>query len=106
MWAYSFNILLLSLLISGITAVLVYLTLHYLFVRPLHRLTANFSAFHNDPENPASAIAVSTRQDEAGSAVRDLAAMQRDLAGMLPQKSRLASLGLAVSKLNHDLRNP
>ncbi len=31
--------------------------------------------------------------------------MQRDLAGMLQQKSRLAALGLAVSKINHDLRN-
>jgi signal transduction histidine kinase len=105
MWAYSFNILLLSLLISGITATLVYFTLHYQFVRPLHRLTANLIAFHNDPENPASVIAVSTRQDEVGTAERELAAMQRDLAGMLAQKSRLASLGLAVSKINHDLRN-
>jgi signal transduction histidine kinase len=50
-------------------------------------------------------IAVSTRQDEVGAAERELAAMQRDLAGMLAQKSRLASLGLAVSKINHDLRN-
>jgi signal transduction histidine kinase len=105
MWAYSFNILLLSLLICGITAVMVYFTLHYLFVRPLHRLTANLIAFHNDPENPASVIAVSSRQDEVGTAERELAAMQRDLAGMLAQKSRLASLGLAVSKINHDLRN-
>ena len=31
--------------------------------------------------------------------------MQRDLASMLQQKSRLAALGLAVSKINHDLRN-
>jgi signal transduction histidine kinase len=31
--------------------------------------------------------------------------MQRDLALMLQQKSRLAALGLAVSKINHDLRN-
>ena len=31
--------------------------------------------------------------------------MQRDLASMLNQKSRLAALGLAVSKINHDLRN-
>jgi signal transduction histidine kinase len=105
MWAYSFNILLLSLLISGITAMLVYFTLHHMFVRPLHRLTANLIAFHNDPENPASVIAVSTRQDEVGAAERELAAMQRDLAGMLAQKSRLASLGMAVSKINHDLRN-
>jgi len=105
MWAYSFNILLVSLLISVITATLVYLTLHYLFVRPLHRLTANMTAFHNAPENPGSVIAVSGRRDEVGTAERELAAMQRDLAGMLAQKSRLASLGLAVSKINHDLRN-
>jgi signal transduction histidine kinase len=31
--------------------------------------------------------------------------MQRDLATMLQQKTRLAALGLAVSKINHDLRN-
>jgi signal transduction histidine kinase len=105
MWAYSFNILLISLLISVITATLVYLALHYLFVRPLHRLTANMIAFHSDPENPASVIAPSGRQDEVGTAERELADMQRDLAGTLAQKSRLASLGLAVSKINHDLRN-
>ena len=105
MWSYSFNILLVSLLISVITATLVYFTLHYLFVRPLHRLTANMTAFHNAPENPGSVIAVSGRRDEVGTAERELAAMQRDLAGMLAQKSRLASLGLAVSKINHDLRN-
>src|SRR5690606_1477397 len=34
-----------------------------------------------------------------------LADMQRDLASMLQQKNRLAALGLAVSKINHDLRN-
>src|ERR671922_3105815 len=31
--------------------------------------------------------------------------MQREIASMLHQKNRLASLGLAVSKINHDLRN-
>jgi signal transduction histidine kinase len=31
--------------------------------------------------------------------------MQTELATMLRQKSRLAALGLAVSKINHDLRN-
>jgi len=105
MWEYSFTILLLSLLISGITAMLVYFALHYLFVRPLHRITANLTAFHGAPEDPASVIAASGRQDEIGTAERELASMQRDLASMLQQKSRLASLGLAVSKINHDLRN-
>jgi signal transduction histidine kinase len=102
---YSIDILLVSLLISGITAMLVYLALHYLFVRPLRRITANMTAFHTAPENPASVIATSGRQDEIGTAERELAAMQRDLASMLAQKNRLAALGLAVSKINHDLRN-
>jgi signal transduction histidine kinase len=102
---YSINILLLSLLISGITATLVYLALHYLFVRPLRRITANMVAFRAQPENPASIIVPSGRGDEIGTAERELSAMQRDLASMLQQKSRLAALGLAVSKINHDLRN-
>jgi signal transduction histidine kinase len=105
MWQYSINILMVSLLISVITATLVYLTLHYLFVRPLRRITDNMTAFHGAPENPASIIAASGRYDEVGTAERELAAMQHDLTSMLQQKSRLAALGLAVSKINHDLRN-
>jgi signal transduction histidine kinase len=105
MLEYSVNILLLSLVISGITATLVYLTLHYLFVRPLRQLTVNMTAFRAQPENPASIIIPSGRHDEIGTAERELATMQRDLASMLQQKSRLAALGLAVSKINHDLRN-
>jgi signal transduction histidine kinase len=105
MLTYSVNILVISLLISGITAMLVYLTLHYLFVRPLRRLTVNMMAFRSQPENPVSIIAPSGRQDEIGTAERELAAMQRDLATMLQQKNRLAALGLAVAKINHDLRN-
>jgi signal transduction histidine kinase len=105
MLRFSFNILLLSLLISGITATLVYLALHYLLVRPMRRVTANMIRFRDDPENPARIIAPSSRQDEIGIAERELSVMQRDIASMLQQKNRLASLGLAVSKINHDLRN-
>jgi len=84
---------------------LVYLALHYLLVRPMRRITANMMAFHADPENPSRIIAPSDRTDEVGVAERELASMQGDLASMLHQKSRLAALGLAVSKINHDLRN-
>src|SRR5207245_503629 len=91
--------------ISGITATLVYLALHYLLVRPMRRITVNMMRFRDDPENPARVIAVSRRQDEVGLAERELAGMQRDLASMLQQKNHLAALGLAVSKINHDLRN-
>jgi hypothetical protein len=105
MLRFSVNTLLLSLLISGITAMLVYSALHYLFVRPMRLITANMLAFRQDPENPARIIAATGRQDEIGLAERELNAMQHDLASMLQQKSRLAALGLAVSKINHDLRN-
>ncbi len=43
--------------------------------------------------------------DEIGVAERELASMQSELASLLAQKNRLAQLGLAVSKINHDLRN-
>jgi signal transduction histidine kinase len=105
MLRFSTNILLLSLVISAITAALVYLALHYMFVRPMRRITANMMAFRAAPENPARIIIPSRRADEIGMTERELAAMQRELSSMLHQKSRLASLGLAVSKINHDLRN-
>jgi signal transduction histidine kinase len=105
MLRFSVNIMLLSLVISGVTAMLVYLALHFLLVRPINRITANMIAFRDDPENPARVIAASRRGDEIGTAERELAAMQREIASMLHQKSRLAALGLAVSKINHDLRN-
>ncbi|MBI3434168.1 MAG: HAMP domain-containing histidine kinase [Proteobacteria bacterium] len=105
MWRFSRNVLLLSLIISAITAALVYLALHYMFVRPMHRMTTNMMAFHQEPENPARVIALSGRRDEIGIAERELAAMQRDIASMLQQKTRLAALGLAISKISHDLRN-
>jgi signal transduction histidine kinase len=105
MLTFSVNILLLSLVISGVTAMLVFFALHYLLVRPMGRVTANMMAFRADPENPSLIIAGSGRRDEIGTAEEELAAMQRELASMLHQKSRLAALGLAVSKINHDLRN-
>jgi signal transduction histidine kinase len=102
---FSIRILFLSLIISAITATLVYLALHLLLVRPMRRMTANMVAFRADPENPARIIAASERTDEIGTAERELAAMQLDLATLLQQKNHLAALGLAVSKINHDLRN-
>jgi signal transduction histidine kinase len=102
---FSFNILLISLAISMISGLLVYLSLSWLFVRPLRRLTRRMVDFGADPENPARIVPPSSRQDEIGIAERELTAMQRELAQTLQQKNRLAALGLAVSKINHDLRN-
>jgi signal transduction histidine kinase len=105
MYRFSRNLLVVSLLIAVLTAALVYFALHYLFVRPMRRLTASMVNFHENPESAARIIVPSQRGDEIGVAERELSAMQRDLVSMLHQKSRLAALGLAVSKINHDLRN-
>jgi signal transduction histidine kinase len=105
MYRFSRNLLVVSLGIGALTAGLVYLALHYLFVRPMRRLTASLVGFHENPESAARIIVPSQRGDEIGVAERELSDMQRDLVSMLHQKSRLAALGLAVSKINHDLRN-
>jgi signal transduction histidine kinase len=104
MMEFSLNVLLLTLFISTGSAALVFLALNYLFVRPMRRITAEVVAFRRDPENPERILAPSGRRDEIGVAERELSAMQEDLASMLNQKSRLAALGLAVSKVSHDLR--
>jgi signal transduction histidine kinase len=105
MYRFSSNLVLVSLGLAILTAGLVYFALHYLFVRPMRHLTANLVGFHENPESSSRIIVPSQRGDEIGVAERELSDMQRDLVSMLHQKSRLAALGLAVSKINHDLRN-
>ena len=105
MLVFSGNILFLSLIISLVTAGLVYLSLQLMIVRPVRRLAGNIAAFAGDPENAAKIIAPSARNDEIGQAEQALARMETALAAELRQKRRLADLGLAVSKINHELRN-
>ena len=105
MLEFSRNILVLSLFISGITAGLVYLALHWLIVRPVRRLSGNIAAFAAHPEDASRVITPSERDDEIGIAEQALARMEGVLADELRQKRRLADLGLAVSKVNHELRN-
>ena len=102
---FAYSILGLSLIISGITASLVYLALNWLLVRPMRRLTENVIDFAANPEDGRRIITPSKRGDELGRAEAALARMQTDLRDMLQQKTHLAALGLAVSKISHDLRN-
>lgn len=103
--AFSVNILILSLIISGITAGLVFLALQVVIVRPVRRLAANVARFSESPEDATRIITPSARTDEIGSAERALARMEHALADELRSKRRLAELGLGVAKINHDLRN-
>jgi signal transduction histidine kinase len=102
---YGLNVLGLSVIISVITAALVYFALNGLLVQPMMRIARNMLRFSQNPEDASRIIVPTPRRDEIGTAERELAHMQVELAQTLHQKSRLAALGLAVSKINHDLRN-
>lgn len=102
---YSQRIMVISLIISVITATLLYWVLSVIIVRPIRHLTAAMTRFSADPENPGKAIVPAARRDEIGQAERAFAAMQTDIVTALHSKTHLAALGLAVAKINHDLRN-
>jgi len=103
---YALELLKLALGISLVSAVLVWLTLWFWLVRPMRDLTQRMVAFRKDPEAPAQAghAPRAGREDEVGLAARELAALETDLRAALWQKSRLAALGTAVAKINHDMR--
>ncbi len=102
---YSWNILLISLLIAVLTAGALYLLVSRLLIDPIRRVTGNIVAYRAAPENAALIIAPTTRKDEIGIVENELAAMETDIFSMLRQRRHLADLGLAVAKINHDLRN-
>lgn len=102
---FSWRIFNLSLVISLITASLVFLALQWMIVRPIRRLTRAMVGFRDNPEDAGRIIVPTTRGDEIGTAQRELAEMQRQVQQSLKQKNRLAAMGSAMTKINHDLRN-
>ncbi len=103
--AFALRILGLSLIISLVTAALVFVTLYWIMVGPMRRVTESLVAFRADPEHAPIFAPPAARADEIGIAGRELARLQMSLREALSQKTRLAALGTAVSKINHDLRN-
>lgn len=102
---YSSNIVLISLLIAVIIAAVLYFLVSRLLIDPIRRVTGNIVAYRAAPENAALIIAPTRRKDEIGIVENELAAMETDIFSMLRQRRHLADLGLAVAKINHDLRN-
>ncbi|MGH6945460.1 MAG: sensor histidine kinase, partial [Geminicoccaceae bacterium] len=102
---YSWRILGLSIVLSVLTALLVYASLQLMIVRPLRRITESIVEFRGRPEDAGATLPGSERRDEIGLVQDELGRMQRALRAALAQKTRLAALGAAVTKINHDLRN-
>lgn len=103
---YATNIALVSIVIAGVTAFVIYILTESLLIGPIKRLTAAMLAFRENPENGTLVIVPDqTRRDEVGILERALSDTQAELFAMLRQRRHLADLGMAVSKINHDLRN-
>jgi signal transduction histidine kinase len=105
MMVYARNVAILSLLISVITAGLVFWAINRMMIRPIRRMTHSMLAFSAAPDDPARVIRPDRRTDEIGIAQHELASMQGELQRTLGEQRHLAELGLAVSKINHDMRN-
>jgi len=103
--SYSWNIVLISLLVAVLTAAVLYILVSRLLIAPIRRLTGNMVAYRMAPENATLIISPTRRRDEIGIVENELAAMETDIFSMLRQRRHLADLGLAVAKINHDLRN-
>lgn len=102
---FSKSIFFSSLIISFLTGVLIFVTILFLTVRPTKRITTNLTAFERRPEAKGNILKGSGRKNEIGLLEEQISHMQNEIQGALRQKNHLANLGLAVSKINHDLRN-
>lgn len=105
LWEYGKRILLLSLLISGVTAVMLYLSIQALVVAPMQRVIRSMSDYAEAPQDARRILTPQSNIRELRDAEEALNRMQTDLTGLLRQKDRLAQLGGSVARISHDLRN-
>jgi signal transduction histidine kinase len=101
----SYNFLTISLTIAAVVTCVLWAALWRMVLQPVRRLTSNIIAFGESPQDASRVIAPTGRGNEIGRAEVALAVMQRSLAHELAQGKRLAELGMAVARINHDLRN-
>lgn len=105
MHGFARRILVYSLVVSIIVATLAAFAMHRMILRPVRKLTTSIVDFGADPGDRTRIIEPSNRAHEIGQAERALAIMQEALVVEIGQKKNLANLGLAVAKINHDMRN-
>lgn len=103
--AFSRRYLAYSVLIALAVGAIIYLSLFYMFVRPMRRLANAMIHFRDAPNDPARTIHPGGARNEIGQAETELARMQTEIRQALHQRERLAALGEAVATINHDLRN-
>lgn len=94
-----------SLAIAIITGTLIYWAMSAMIIRPVEQLAEDMTAFREDPERRRNIQTRSKRKDEIGQLQREFTDVKQSQRAAFRQRERLAGLGLAVAKINHDLRN-
>ena len=102
---YGLRILVLSAVISVITALMLFVALRIFLVKPIKGVVAHMQRYAAAPEDARRIITPSAGVTELREAEEALKSLQTELTSALRQKERLAQLGSAVSKISHDLRN-
>ncbi len=102
--SFSRTLLFVSIAIALVVGALVYFTIYRLVVKPVRLLTSGMSRFANAPEGE-DIEPIPGHTDEMKSANAALQSMQKTVSAAFRQRKRLAELGEAVAKINHDLRN-
>jgi signal transduction histidine kinase len=105
LWRVSHTFINIAVMVAAVVTCVLWIALWQMVLRPVRRLTSNIIAFGEYPQDISRVIVPSGRHDEIGRAETALAAMQGSLAHELAQRKRLAELGMAVARINHDLRN-
>ena len=105
MFDYARRVLLWSLAMAVLTGSMIYWALSILIVRPLGKLARGLKQFREDPRKRTEDGQMPTRSDEIGQLQREFIDMKSGVRQALTQQERLATLGMAMAKINHDLRN-
>ena len=102
---YGLRILLLSAAISIFTATLLFFAVRQFLVKPIEGVVSAMKSYAAAPEDARRIIQPSASVRELSDAEHALKSLQTELTNVLRQRERLASLGSAVAKVSHDLRN-
>jgi signal transduction histidine kinase len=89
----------------SILGLILYFVLRRFYLEPLKSLTTTLTEFANDPTVPRPTSRALKINSDFRDAARALDELQRNTISEMRQRERLADIGEAVAKINHDIRN-
>lgn len=101
---FGLNLLLISMIISLLAGLLLFVAVRGQFVRPILFLTKAITNYQGS-KNPSVKVEARSKIKEIYDAEVSLRQMQKRISNAMGQKERLANLGESVAKIQHDLRN-